>query len=167
MSNLTTTRITSISGTNKLSLLRSDDTDNVDIGIRSTRGLAAAGIFDLSEVRRLRDALNDALGERSVEDVVAAALQAAAPVVSDPHRITGDRSEWNHSALQRAAERGGVTARFTYHKPGHGIELREVEVAEVVSDRWGDSLVGGRDVNRDEYRQFRLDRITDFVELDS
>lgn len=80
-----------------------------------------------------------------------------------------DRNDWNEQALYLAGDHGR-TVTFTYQKesgPGGVMETRHLVPDEngIFTTRAGNKAVTGHDVDRDDQRAFRLDRIIGYVSV--
>lgn len=92
--------------------------------------------------------------------------------VADPTTLFGsdpeeERLSWNQSALELAGD-FGRTVQFTYQKasgPGGVMETRRLVPDEnpVFSTRAANLAVTGHDIDRNDQRAFRLDRIVGYV----
>ena len=82
------------------------------------------------------------------------------------HAEEGDeRTSWNKHAFEAAAKLD-LGVRFSYAKgDGNVIEQRQMRPHDMADSREGHTLVTGYDLDRDEPRVFRLDRVKGYVEV--
>jgi predicted DNA-binding transcriptional regulator YafY len=86
------------------------------------------------------------------------------------HGKAGDddaRLAWNTDAIAVAIAHERPV-RFSYQKvtgPGGVIETRRLVPESIYQTRAGNSVVAGDDVDREDYRVFRLDRVVGHVEV--
>jgi len=89
---------------------------------------------------------------------IVSALQRALDAGLTPVTIDGKEADWNVAAFQAALQHGR-TAEFRYAKgDGSVIEDRALKPSEI-TEMGGRTIVVGYDVDREEPRAFRIDRI--------
>jgi len=123
------------------------------------------------QVREIRDALNERLGEPSTladevrklrEQIEKASADASPETPSAPE---SEPEQDVRAVLEEACSQSfRPDAAFTYRDEAGTETRRDVEPREIV-ENGGEPLLVAWDYDRDDYRTFRLDRIVGEVEI--
>lgn len=124
----------------------------VAVGLRSSASGSIAGIeeYSVRALAKLEQILPDRLRDR---------VRALGDATST-FRVDGPQIDADELALIAGACRDGVRLNFSYTAKGGEATSREVEPAAVVHTGWRWYLVA-YDLDRDDWRTFRIDRIAD------
>jgi predicted DNA-binding transcriptional regulator YafY len=132
-------------------LLDDSEAIAVAVGLRSAASGSIAGIeeYSVRALAKLEQILPDRLRDR---------VRALGDATST-FRVDGPQIDADELALIAGACRDGVRLVFSYTAKGGEVTTREVEPAAVVHTGWRWYLAA-YDVGREDWRTFRVDRIT-------